>query len=74
MFTKSSATDLLYSALIEPIGLHVQCNAPAKLKQKLYAVRRELDDHSLSRLQFRTIDDTTLFITKGKDSDDHEGN
>lgn len=43
---------LLYEALTSPKGIVVESDDPERLRQKLYALRREIADASLEALSF----------------------
>lgn len=51
--TSDNATDLLYLALAEPIGLLLSTNDPERARQRLYTARRATGDPALAVLQFK---------------------
>jgi hypothetical protein len=63
---RDDVVNILYAALLEPIGLLLDTPEPHRARQALYAVRRSLGDATLSSLQFRAspIEGGTLVITK----------
>lgn len=44
--------NLLYEALGSPLGVVVQCDNAEKVRQKLYALRKEQNDPDLECLSF----------------------
>jgi len=56
----------LYSALHARLGVVIQTDNPERLRQKLYAIRRETMDQDLSILSFiiSPTDPTQLWIVK----------
>lgn len=62
-------TEALYRALHSELGIVLTSTNPDKLRQKLYALRRKLDDEDLAILHFatsRTSPESELLIVKGK--------
>lgn len=61
-------TDILYSALGEPIGLLLRCSDAALVRQKLYVARQKAQDPALQALQFRLVDlpDGDLIVIKAE--------
>ena len=55
-FDQAKATQLLYQALAEPIGLALQANDPKRACQRLYAARAKACDPALFDLQFQLLD------------------
>jgi hypothetical protein len=63
--------EALYRAVHSKHGIIVQCSEPEKLRQKLYAKRKELDDESLKKLRFatsRTNPESELLIVNTGDN------
>lgn len=46
--------ELLYAAFHSQHGIAVSTNSPERLRQRLYALRRTLEDEALSSLSFTT--------------------
>lgn len=60
-------TEALYRALHSEHGIVLSSSAPDKLRQKLYAERKKLDDPQLTCLRFaasRTNPESQLLIVK----------
>lgn len=71
---KEELQRLLYQALHSDIGIVVRCSPSfALVRQKLYAVRRELNDPALANLSFVEGPDDELWILKTKETPDGEG-
>ena len=58
--------ELLYAALLSPLGVVVETTDVERLRQKLYAIRREAKDEALAELSFvpSPTSDTQLWIVK----------
>lgn len=68
MTDHSDATNLLYAALAEPIGLLLATNDPERARAKLYAARKAALDAELDVLQIRMspFAEGELVIVKSK--------
>lgn len=76
-FQIASMTDLelaslLYDALREPLGTVIQTENPERLRQKLYAVRKESEDFAPLSFVISPINGLDLWIVN-KGSSDAEG-
>ena len=63
--------DILYKALRAEIGIVVRTNDPERLRQKLYAARKEDEDLASLRITIsRTSPENELWIVKNNGTED----
>lgn len=65
--TSAEATQILYRALAEPIGLLLRTSSPVQAKTRFYAARAKAKDAALAGLQIRAspIEGGDLILVKG---------
>lgn len=62
-------TELLYDALRTPFGTVVQTEDPERLRQRLYAIRRESEDFAQLSFVISPINGMDLWIVNKGNSD-----
>ena len=64
-----ASLNLLYEALGTPLGIVVETNDPERLRQKLYALRKQANDPMLEALSFvisPTVPGSQVWLVKRK--------
>lgn len=62
--TNLELTELLYDALRTPFGTVIQTEDPERLRQKLYAVRKESEDFAVLSFVISPINGMDLWIIR----------
>lgn len=67
--TNLELTELLYDALRAPLGTVIQTEDPERLRQKLYAIRRESEDFTQLSFVISPINGLDLWIVNKGNAD-----
>lgn len=67
--TNLELTELLYDALRTPLGTVIQTEDPERLRQKLYAIRKESEDFTQLSFVISPINGIDLWIVNKGNAD-----